>query len=286
MPRLRSNLNLLSVMQDEYDAQQAESGRAESLALREQGLEEREGRDDQSMALREQQDQLREAMEGYTEAHQQQMADIAQKTAELHDAFISNELQKQQTQIEQQTEQLSQTSAAWKAVGDLNPNTPDYPAKVAAIGSTYPAAFAKAEDGTENGLLSHVTDLDKVHETWSTMTQKSADEQARLAYGGGPQKEKYAAILGNLAQFKSAADAETNASTKAGYTSQYQGALAEQAEFQRQFPGITTPQGAGGAGGAGGTGNPAASPTPSGDVFEYDPATKTRKPVDAGSQVP
>jgi len=274
MPRSRSNLNLLALMQDEYDVGQAQSYRAQSLGLREQGLEQRADIQDQTLALRQQQLESQEAAQGFREEHIQQMQEIAQKAAELHDQQISTNIAQEQAKMDTMLRAQKEQADAWKAVSGLEPKTPDYPARTAVIASEYPSAFA---DNTDSGLREHIASLDKSHEIWSTMSQKAAEAQAQQAYGTGPEREKYATILGNVAQFKSASESETDPDKKAGYTAQYQGAQAMEAEFRRQFPNV--------AGGStdvpGGTDSstpaPAASATP---APAATPAPRNRTPLD------
>jgi hypothetical protein len=183
MPRFKGNLDLLGAMQDEYDKSQSEGFREQSLVLREQGLTNRASAQEQSLAIRQQQEQLAEQQMGFREEHVQQMEDLAQKAAAVHDEYISMQLARQQTTLDHQKEVFEQTTGAWKAVSGLDPKTQDYPATVAGIAAQYPAAFA-TED---SGLHQHIGDLDKVNAAWSASSDKAAQlkpvpEAARMAY--------------------------------------------------------------------------------------------------------
>lgn len=257
------NFSLLGDLQGDYDANQRAAVQDTSLALREQALTQRANYQDQSLALREQ-------FEGMREEHQNQVAALAEKAAAVHDEYVSAQLAKSSAQLERAKMQHQEATQAWGEVAGLDPKKDDYPAQVARIGAKYATAFAKSEDGTENGLLEHVKSLDEAHSKWSDFTMKGQQEQARMTaanaaavatglkptsmgVSGSGQSEIHFGgndrVISDYAKAKAAEATfaaqmgakDLDETTKAGYAASLAGAKVQREELERQYPTLANP---------------------------------------------
>lgn len=181
MPRFKGSGNLLESLQSDYDEQAQVGLREQSMALREQSMQQHGEVQEQSLAIRQQQEARQEQEMSFREDHLRAASEIAQKAAEVHDAEISARLAQEQAnltarqvQTERQQMQFSQEQGAWSELGKLNPQSPDYREKFAAVGQKYPAAFARAQNDQESGLAQFSSSMNQEHEAWAKTQIKEA----------------------------------------------------------------------------------------------------------------
>lgn len=148
-------ISILGDLQSEYDANQQEGYRAQSLALREQTIEMREDQ-------------------------QQHVEDLAAKAAAVHNEYISSKLAEQNATLEHSKARHEDATAAWNAIAALDPQSEDYRVKSAKIGADYTAAFEADPQGNESPLAAKMHELDTQHASWQNFNQKAADEQQKL----------------------------------------------------------------------------------------------------------
>lgn len=233
--RFRGNLDLLSLLQDDYDRKQSGSIREEGLQLREQGLQQRGQAEEASIAIRQQQEALQEQMEGLREEHQAQVLDIQQQAAAAHDEMIGAQLAKSQAEQKLMQDQASDVRGFFTDVQKLNPQDPGYLASRAALLAKYPHADAKTDDGTESAVSGHLKALDAANERWSTNTTK-------LASGPSPEiRSAYASAIGKVAAAQAAYNDEIDPDKKEINKQNLAAFQAGQTAYENQFPGIQNP---------------------------------------------
>lgn len=243
MPRFKGSGNLLESLQSDYDEQQSADFKERNASIREQGLGIREAKLQLDAQGQEQTAAQRAADLGLKEEHFQQVQELAQKAAEVHDQQVSVqiasqqlEMEKKQAMLDRQKTQFIQEQGAWGELRKLNPQSADYRDKFGEIGQKYPAAFARAQGDQESGLAQFASSMNQEHEAWALKTQIKeqtpqvipADVAINYAKYIGTQHEQ-TAILGK----PEATDQE-----KADAQGKIVAAKSFQSEMERLYPAL------------------------------------------------
>jgi hypothetical protein len=132
---------------------------------------------------RSKQNDLREQTLQFREAHAQQMNELAQQAAQLHDQQITAKLADEKLLQDQKSQALDQYTRMTAELGNgtLKPNDPGYATNKAALMSRYPLAASMLDSERNSGAASVLNSFDKANESWMESQSKLRDQTVAIA---------------------------------------------------------------------------------------------------------